>query len=115
MEKDLEQVIGHLPNRPKEAADRVQDQFHSVLADLWAEVRAKSAQMSYTQMKKSWSESFEKYYLQDILDRHHGNVSAAAREARIDRSNLLRLLRKHCLKAENFRGSVQVEEERKAA
>jgi DNA-binding NtrC family response regulator len=40
-------------------------------------------------------ESFEKAYLEDALERHKGNISAAARESGIDRKHLERLVRKH--------------------
>ena len=57
----------------------------------------------YTELKKRWSDSFEREYLIGSLQRHGGNVSAAAREARLDRSNFLRLLRRHSLKAQDYR------------
>lgn len=58
---------------------------------------------TYTDLKKKWSDSFEKEYLTSLLQRHGGNVSAAARESKLDRSNFLRLLRKHAVKATEFR------------
>jgi DNA-binding NtrC family response regulator len=58
---------------------------------------------SYMEMKKQWVEAFEKEYLINTLTRHGGNVSAAAREAKLDRSNFLRLLRRHAIKASDFR------------
>jgi DNA-binding NtrC family response regulator len=57
----------------------------------------------YMELKKKWGDSFEKEYLQSALNRHGGNVSAAAREAKLDRSNFLRLLRRHGLQAKEFR------------
>ena len=65
----------------------------------------------YMGLKKRWSNAFECEYLQSVLKRHSGNVSAAAREAKLDRSNFLRLLRRHALKAQDFRkiGSVATE------
>lgn len=59
---------------------------------------------SYTSLKKRWSLSFEREYLAAMLARHGGNVSAAAREAHLDRSNFLRLLRRHRMTAQEFRG-----------
>ena len=59
--------------------------------------------LNYTALKKKWCDSFEKEFLVVSLKRNSGNVSAAAREAKLDRSNFLRLLRRHGLKAENFR------------
>ncbi len=58
---------------------------------------------SYMDLKKKWVDSFEREYLTNTLTKHEGNVSAAAREARLDRSNFLRLLRRHAIKAQDFR------------
>ena len=57
---------------------------------------------SYTELKKRWCDTFEREYLH-ALRRHGGNVSAAARDAKLDRSNFLRLLRKHDVKAQEYR------------
>ncbi len=57
----------------------------------------------YMELKKKWLDSFEREYLQGALQRHGGNVSAAAREAKLDRSNFLRLLRRYSLRAQEFR------------
>ena len=59
--------------------------------------------LSYTEIKRKWSNSFEKEYLRDMLNKNGGNVSAAARSAKLDRSNFLRLLRKHGLSAQEYR------------
>ncbi len=40
-------------------------------------------------------EAFERDYINDLMERHHGNLSAAAREAQIDRKHLRELLRKY--------------------
>ncbi|OFY99106.1 MAG: hypothetical protein A2Z97_09715, partial [Bdellovibrionales bacterium GWB1_52_6] len=58
---------------------------------------------NYTSLKKKWTESFEREYLIAALARNGGNVSAAAREAHLDRSNFLRLLRKYTLRAQSYR------------
>ncbi|MBS1958529.1 MAG: sigma-54-dependent Fis family transcriptional regulator [Bdellovibrionales bacterium] len=60
---------------------------------------------NYTQLKKRWSDSFEKEYLMHVLERNNGNVTAAAKESGIDRSNFLRLLRRHGVSAQNYRGA----------
>jgi two-component system response regulator HydG len=58
---------------------------------------------NYTDLKRKWSDSFERQFLIMILDKNGGNVSAAARAAKLDRSNFLRLLRRHGLKAVEYR------------
>ena len=61
------------------------------------------AHLNYTQLKKRWADAFEKEYLVCILDRHQGNVTVAAKESGIDRSNFLRLLRRHQINAQAYR------------
>jgi DNA-binding NtrC family response regulator len=63
---------------------------------------------TYTRLKKQWCNSFEKNYLASALGRHNGNVSAAAREAKLDRSNFLRLMRRHNMKANDYRSGKPV-------
>jgi DNA-binding NtrC family response regulator len=60
---------------------------------------------NYTVMKKKWSEQFEREYLINLLNRTQGNVTIAAKESGIDRSNFLRLLRRHGINAANFRNA----------
>ena len=57
----------------------------------------------YMGLKKKWCDTFEREYLTAALSRNGGNVSAAAREAKLDRSNFLRLLRKYGLRAQEYR------------
>lgn len=57
----------------------------------------------YMAIKKKWAATFEREYLLASLNRNGGNVSAAAREAKLDRSNFLRLLRRYRLSAQGFR------------
>lgn len=45
----------------------------------------------------------DKQIITALLRRHNGNVTHAAKEAGIDRSNLLRLIRSVGLKADSFR------------
>jgi transcriptional regulator of acetoin/glycerol metabolism len=42
---------------------------------------------------------FEKEYLQDLLKRHNGNISQAARTAGIDRKTIHRMLSKYNLES----------------
>jgi transcriptional regulator of acetoin/glycerol metabolism len=45
-----------------------------------------------------FEEAFEKAYVTWLLARHEGNVSAAAREADMDRKYLYKLAKRHGLK-----------------
>jgi len=46
---------------------------------------------------------FERQYLSDLLARHHGDVKAAALEARLPRGTLYRLLKNNKLDGGKFR------------
>ena len=53
---------------------------------------------SYRDTRARWEADFEQRYVQWLLERHEGNVSAAAREAEMDRKYLHKLAKKHGLK-----------------
>ena len=50
--------------------------------------------LSYKDAKREWLAIFEAQYVQAILDRNDGNVSAAAKEAGIDRRSIQRIVRR---------------------
>ncbi len=54
--------------------------------------------MSYREARAQVLREFESRYLRELLDRCKGNVSLAARTARMDRSHLIELLQRHGLK-----------------
>lgn len=58
---------------------------------------------SYRQTRAAFEADFEQRYVSWLLARHSGNISAAAREARMDRKHLHDLAKKHGLRG---RGSV---------
>jgi DNA-binding NtrC family response regulator len=49
--------------------------------------------------REAWLQAFAQEYLTDLLQRHGGNISQAAKTAGVDRKTLHRLLAKHGLKA----------------
>lgn len=55
--------------------------------------------VSFRQQKKRWVDSFERAYLQWLIDGCGGNVSKAAREASMDRKHLNKLLKRHSIKS----------------
>ncbi len=56
------------------------------------------AAKSYRETRSKFDAEFETRYIKWILARHGGNVSAAAREARMDRKHLFDMAKKHGLK-----------------
>jgi len=54
--------------------------------------------MSYGQTRAAFEADFEQRYVSWLLQRHSGNISAAAREARMDRKHLHDLAKKHGLR-----------------
>jgi transcriptional regulator with GAF, ATPase, and Fis domain len=51
--------------------------------------------MPFKDAKEQLIHAFERQYLVDLIDRHNGNVSKAARAAHMDRKSITRLLKKH--------------------
>jgi len=56
------------------------------------------AGLSYREQRARFEESFERAYVEWLLGRHEGNVSAAAREADMDRKYLYKLAKRHGFK-----------------
>ena len=50
---------------------------------------------SYRDTRAEWEAGFEKAYVSWLLDKHGGNISAAARAADMDRKYLHKLARRH--------------------
>lgn len=53
------------------------------------------ADVPFKDAKEELIEAFERAYLVELIDRHDGNVSKAARAADMDRKSITRLLKKH--------------------
>ena len=58
------------------------------------------AAKSYRDIREQFESDFERRYVSWLLDRHAGNISAAAREAKMDRKHLYDLARKHGLRGD---------------
>ncbi len=51
--------------------------------------------LPYKQSKRMWLEVFEFAYITNLLNKHDGNVSHAAKAAGIDRKSIQRLLKRN--------------------
>lgn len=60
------------------------------------------AAIGYKAARERWFESQGKQYLTALLRRHHGNISAVAREAQISRKSVYELLRRFDIDAREF-------------
>lgn len=65
------------------------------------------AAMGYKAARAQWVQSQGKQYLIALLRRHHGNISAAAREAEISRKSIYELLRRFDIDAQQFHPQLQ--------
>jgi DNA-binding NtrC family response regulator len=65
--------------------------------------RSPAGRGGFFQFREQRLTAFEREYLTNLLQFYQGDVSQAAREARIPRGTLYRLLKKHGLAAEDFR------------
>jgi DNA-binding NtrC family response regulator len=57
--------------------------------------------------KEQWLAALEASYLRQILDSHGGNISAAAREAGVDRKTFHRLVKKHGIERDDGRSEPE--------
>ncbi|QGP91029.1 Regulatory protein AtoC [Neomoorella glycerini] len=76
------------------------EQFRSLVRGTGDDEQATMGGSSFAAAKKKWIANFERQYLLRLLEQHGGNISEAARTARMDRKTLYRLLAKHNLKPE---------------
>ncbi|MES1172767.1 MAG: sigma 54-interacting transcriptional regulator [Myxococcales bacterium] len=74
--------------------------FASASAAANAGYPAFDAEKSYREIRSDFESEFERRYVAWLLDRHSGNISAAAREAKMDRKHLYDLARKRGLRGD---------------
>jgi DNA-binding NtrC family response regulator len=60
-----------------------------------ADARLAAGSLPLKEAKDQWMGVLEASYLRDLLERHGGNISAAAKDAGIDRKTFHRLVTKH--------------------
>ena len=67
----------------------------SAPAELLAQARLAGGSLPLKDAKEQWMGVLEASYLRQLLERHGGNISAAAKDAGIDRKTFHRLVTKH--------------------
>ena len=70
------------------------DEFHNIAQPQTVAPTEDLTHLHFNQAKQLAVQAFEEVYLRTILERTAGNISKAAREAGMDRSNFRRLLKK---------------------
>jgi two-component system, NtrC family, response regulator HydG len=89
--RDLpEHVLAHVVTRPPGPAAET--------APVPGEALTSGADLPLKDAKERWLQTLEASYLRDLLDRHGGNISAAAKSAGIDRKTFHRLINKYQLR-----------------
>jgi DNA-binding NtrC family response regulator len=82
-------------------ADEASDEFAVPPPDFDVPDKAALADLPFKRAKDEWITSFERDYIFDLLRRHRGNISQAAREADIDRKYFRKLMDKHGIEADD--------------
>jgi transcriptional regulator with GAF, ATPase, and Fis domain len=75
--------------------DRTQKETKSALSAKDAALTPEASRLPFKDAKDQLIQAFERQYLVDLIERHGGNVSKAARAAHMDRKSITRLLKKH--------------------
>lgn len=83
--------------------DDLPDEVVVAAGERGAQEREASGESGYFQLRDEHVARFERQYLTDLLTRHRGDVQAAAREAKLPRGTLYRLMKNHALDSTEFR------------
>jgi DNA-binding NtrC family response regulator len=88
---------------PTAGVDDLPDEIVSVSGRMAGDGTADATADGFFAQRARHMAQFERQYLSDLLARHAGDVSAAARDARIPRGTLYRLMKGHGLDGAAFR------------
>jgi transcriptional regulator with GAF, ATPase, and Fis domain len=87
-------TLGTLPEAMRVASQAAAHTSASPSAELGVDA-AMMSDLPFKDAKDQIIEAFERQYLVDLIERHDGNISRAARAADMDRKSISRLLKKH--------------------
>ncbi len=60
--------------------------------------------LHYARLKAKYVTRFQRSYIETLLKKHAGNMSACTKESGVGRNNFYRLLRQHKIKPGPYRG-----------
>ena len=83
--------------------DDLPDEVVVAAGERGAEAADATGSLGYFQLRDQHVARFERDYLTDLLTRHGGEVQSAAREAKLPRGTLYRLMKNHGLDSGDFR------------
>ena len=101
--RELQNVVRRAIAMTRSPVAGVDDLPDEVVAAAGRAAGAEAGAVGFFAQRAEHVARFEKQYLADLLTRHLGDVSAAAREARLPRGTLYRLMKGHGLDGASFR------------
>jgi two-component system response regulator HydG len=102
--RELQNAVRRAVAMTRSATPDVEDLPDEIVAAAGRSGPAAEGDGGYFAKRAEHVARFEKQYLTDLLSRHHGDVSAAAREAKLPRGTLYRLMKSHAIDGAAFRG-----------
>lgn len=101
--RELQNVVRRAIALTRSPAAGIDDLPDEVVAAAGRPVATDAEPVGFIARRAEHVARFEKQFLTDLLTRHQGDVSAAAREARLPRGTLYRLMKGHGLDGASFR------------
>jgi len=101
--RELQNVVRRAIAMTRSSVAGVDDLPDEVVAAAGRNTGAEAGMIGYFAQRAEHMARFEKQYLVELLTRHMGDVSAAARDARLPRGTLYRLMKTHGIDGAAFR------------
>lgn len=101
--RELQNVVRRAVAMTRSATPDVEDLPDEIVAAAGRNAPAEAGGDGFFARRAEHMARFEKQYLSELLGQHHGDVSAAARDAKIPRGTLYRLMKSHALDGAAFR------------
>ncbi|MEQ8767823.1 MAG: sigma-54 dependent transcriptional regulator [Planctomycetota bacterium] len=100
--RELQNIIRRGIALTRSSHIQVEDLPEKIVSAAGGHLSAKGGSGFFQQRDRQMAR-FEQEYLRDLLERHDGDVTAAAKEAQIPRGTCYRLMKNHGLRASEFR------------